>query len=251
VELLPAEALDGDQALRVRRRLEAWLAGRLATGIAPLQKLGGASLSGAARGVAYQIVEGLGVAVGEDCQRLVRELDEPGRKALARLGVRLGFFGAYLKPLMSSRDLDLRAMLWAIAAGSEHVPLVPAKGEVALDADDGLADDFYHAIGYRRLGTRVLRVDMAERLAAEARTLTRKAPAQAPVELVSLSGSSREAFAGIMAALGFRAVVEGDRVMLSQGKRRRPSHKTGARKRQADHDPRSPFAKLAELELAR
>ncbi len=251
VELLPAEALDGDQALRVRRRLEAWLAGRLGAGIAPLQKLAGASLSGAARGVAYQIVEGLGVAVGEDCQRLVRELDDPGRKALARLGVRLGFFGAYLKPLMSSRDLDLRAMLWAIAAGSEHVPLVPAKGEVALDADETLSDDFYHAIGYRRLGTRALRVDMAERLAAEARTLTRKGPAEAPVELVSLSGSSREAFAGIMAALGFRAVLEGDKVNLAQGRRGRPAHKTPRRKRQEAHDPASPFAKLAELELAR
>ena len=251
VELLPAEALDGDLAQRVRRRLEAWLAGRLDVAILPLQKLAGAGLSGAARGIAYQIVEGLGVAIGEDCQHLVRELDEPGRKALARLGVRLGLFGAYLKPLMSSRDLDVRAMLWAVAAGSRQVPLVPARGEVALDADETLADDFYHAIGYRRLGPRVLRVDMAERLAAEARALTRKGPARAPAELVSLSGSSREAFVAVMAALGFRAMLEADTVTLAQGRRGRPAHKTRRRGAGAAHDPLSPFAKLAELELAR
>ena len=182
IELLAADALDADQGLRIRRRLERWLAAWLGAGVGPLQVLAAAPLSGAARGIAYQIVEGLGVALGEGCLRLARELDDEGRKALARLGVRLGFYGAYLKPLMSSRDLDLRALLWAAAAGVAQVPLVPARGEVAIDADDALPDDFYHAIGYRRLGARALRIDMTERLAAEARGLTRKAPAEAPAE---------------------------------------------------------------------
>ena len=39
IELLPAEALDGDLAQRVRKRLETWLAAWLATGAAPLQAL--------------------------------------------------------------------------------------------------------------------------------------------------------------------------------------------------------------------
>jgi len=54
-----------------------------------------------------------------------------------------------------------------------------------------------------------------------------------------------------MAALGFRAMLEGDKVTLAQARRGRPRHKNKARDRKGAHDPQSPFAKLAELELAR
>ena len=243
--LSAVEALEGDRARRVRERLESWLRARSEAAVAPLAALAAAPLAGPARGIAFQLVEGLGVALGAECRRLAARLDAPGRGLLAGLGVRLGIYGAYVKPLMSSRDLDWRATLWALAAGAGGVPAVPVKGEVALDADRRLADGFYHAIGYRRLGRRALRVDMAERLAAEARALTRKGPAPAPGELVSLAGSSREAFAEIMTALGFRAVSRGDEVVLAPPGRRPPR-----RPERRVSRPDSPFARLAELEAA-
>jgi ATP-dependent RNA helicase SUPV3L1/SUV3 len=248
VEILASDALDGDKATRVRKRLEAWLQEALHTDVGPLLALVQAPLQGPARGVAYQIAEGLGVAGGEGCLRLTRELDELSRKNLARLGVRLGFSGGYLKPMMSSLGLDLRAVLWALHAGHGSVPSVPSKGEVAIDAQAALPESFYRAIGYRKLGPRALRADMAERLAAEMRKLVRKGPAVATGELISLSGSSREAFVAIAGNLGFRAVLSEEEVKLfaSRPGRRKKAGK-GAERRAVD--PASPFAKLAELEI--
>ena len=250
VEVLTSDALDADTTLRIKRHLEQWIAAWMERSLAPLMRLTEADLQGAARGVAYQTAEGLGVATGEDCTRLLRDLDDKSRKKLAKLGVRFGISCAYLKPMMSSLGLDLRAILWALASGHGGVPPVPAKGEVALDATESLPAGFYQAIGYRKLGPRALRTDMAERLAAEIRKLVRKGPAEATGELISLSGSSREAFVAIAGSLGFRAVLSEDTVKLFASRPNRK--KKGARKaRERPMDPASPFAKLAELEIAR
>ena len=249
VRPIASEMLDADQSRRIRYHLQGWLEDWIAEGATPLVALRTADLSGPARGIAYQLMEGLGVAMDEACLRLIRELDEAGRKSLARLGIRLGFYGAYLKAMMSSRDLDLRALLWALAANHGTVPVVPAKGEVAMDADPALPDGFYQAIGYRKLGLRALRVDMAERLAAEIRKLTRKGQAVASSDLVSLSGSSRETFVTIAAALGFRAVLSDDAITLVPQRRKAKRKRTNKPDRKLD--PGSPFAKLAELEIAR
>ncbi len=251
VEVLDSDALDAGMAARVRRRLETWLEGRVGEGVGALVELDNAPLRGAARGVAYQLVEGLGVAAGGDGSRLIRALDGEDRKRLARLGVRLGVYGAFLKPLMSPRDLGLRAILWSLASGAETAPAVPTGGEVAIDPDDGLPDSFYRAIGFRRLGPRALRADMAERLAAGVRKLTRGGAAEAPPELISLSGSSRPAFVAIVAALGFRAVLDGDKVTLVPPRRAGRGTSPGRGATVRPRDPASPFAKLAELEIAR
>ncbi len=246
VRVLASDVLVRGDEDRVRARLQAWLEERVATGAAALVELAAADPGGAGRGITFQLVEGLGVSPGAACLDLVRGLDAGERRALARLGVRFGTLAVYVKPLMSSLDLELRAALWSLAAGRVAVPDVPKKGEVALAADEALPDPFYHAIGYLRLGPRALRVDMAERLAAALRRLTRRGPAAAPGELVSLSGSSREDFVAIAEALAFRARIVDAEVIVSLPRRRpRPA------KRQAPRRGDSPFAGLADLELAR
>ena len=65
-----------------------------------------------------------------------------------------------------------------------------------------------------------------------------------------MSGSSREGFAGVMAALGFQVEIADDKVTLSMPRRRGRRQPDRAPQRPR-HDPLSPFAELAELELAR
>ncbi len=250
VEVLSSDALDSEKVLRIRKRVEHWLRGWMQRDLGPLLALLNAPLQGTARGVAYQISEGLGVAVGGECLRLTRELDERSRKNLARLGVRLGMSGVYLKPMMSPLGLDLRAILWAVHIGHTTVPGVPVKGEFAIDALETVPESFYLAIGYRKLGTRALRADMAERLSADIRKLVRKGPTVASGELISLSGSSREAFVAIAGSLGFRAVLSEDTVKLFALRPKRGKKAARNRERRAI-DPSSPFAKLAELEIVR
>ena len=241
--VLASDILTDDDARRVRAAIERWFAQRLSESLEPLLALKNAGFAGAARGIAFQLVEGLGVSTERTCLDLVRGLDAADRRRLTAFGVRFGTRAVFVKPMMSSPDLSLRSILWALAHDHGTAPDVPSKGEVALAADPCLPGSFWHAIGYTQLGTRALRVDMAERLAAGMRKLTRRGWAPAPGDLVSLSGSSREAFAGIAEALGFRVRVVDADVLLAQV-RRRPN-------RPDLPDPSSPFVGLAKMKVAR
>ncbi len=241
--VLASDILTDCDARRIRAAIEGWFADRLSASLEPLLALADGGFSGSARGIVFQLVEGLGVSTERTCLDLVRGLDTADRRRLTAFGVRFGTRTVFVKPMVSSPDITLRSILWALAHGHDTVPGVPLKGEVALAADPSLPDSFWHAIGYTPLGSRALRVDMAERLAARMRTLTRRGWSAAPGDLVSLSGSSREAFAGIADALGFRArIVDGD-VLVARVRRRPP--------RREPLDPSSPFAGLAGLKVAR
>ncbi len=243
VTVLASDVLTDENARRVKAAIEQWLGGRLSVSLEPLLALAGAGFQGAARGVAFQLVEGLGVSTEHICHDLVRDLEPADRRRLTAFGVRFGTRAVFVKTMMSSSDLVLRSILWALSHNHDTVPRVPLKGEVSLAADPSLPESFWHAIGYTPLATRALRVDMAERLAAGMRKLTRRGWAPAPGDLISLSGSSREAFAGIAEALGFRVRIADTDVLLAQA-RRRPA-------RPGRHDPSSPFAGLANMEVAR
>jgi ATP-dependent RNA helicase SUPV3L1/SUV3 len=249
IDVFRSEFLDGTLRDRVAARIETWIAGRLEQSLRPLFAAREADLKGPARGLVFQIVENLGVVATEKVAALIRDLSDEDRKTLARLGVRMGRNGVYLKPLMSSRHLDLRALLWSSHAGIETVPAVPTKGEVAIDTDRRLPEGFYQAIGYLWLGPRAIRVDMVERLAAETRKATRKGRVAVTPELLSLSGSSSEQFRAVMAKLGFHVAGEDGALTIAVDRRaRRP--RGGARHKER-HDSSSPFSKLLELEMAR
>ncbi len=243
VAVLASDILNDEDARRAKATIERWLAQRLSGSLEPLFCLTNAGFEGAARGIAFQLVEGLGVSTEHTCLDLVRSLDAADRRRLTRLGVRFGTRAVFVKPMMSSPDLALRSILWTLAHDHDTVPSVPLKGEVAIAADPSLPGSFWQAIGYLQLGTRALRVDMAERLAARMRKLTRRGWAPAHGDLISLSGSSREAFAGIAEALGFRVRIAEADVLLAQARRRA--------RRPAPPDPSSPFAGLAGMEVAR
>jgi ATP-dependent RNA helicase SUPV3L1/SUV3 len=247
IDVLRSEFLDDALRARVAARLGEWVAGRLEQACRPLLTARDADLKGPARGLVFQIVENLGVVATADVATLIRDLSADDRKALARLGVRMGLNGVYLKPLMSSRHLNLRALMWAAHAGAETVPGVPQKGEVAIDAQALLGDGFYRAIGYIRLGPRAIRVDMVERLAAETRKATRKGRVPVTPALLSMSGSTSDQFRAVMAALGFRVAGADGALTMAPA----PSARCSRAPRPDRHDASSPFAILRDLEMAR
>jgi ATP-dependent RNA helicase SUPV3L1/SUV3 len=101
-------------------------------------------------------------------------------------------------------------------------------------------------MGYRVLGPRALRVDRVERLAMVARRLARLGPFAPVPELVAIAGCRKDELAGVLAALGYRAVMDASGVMFHA--RRRPQPRKPSR-HAAPAD--GPFAKLGALRLAR
>jgi ATP-dependent RNA helicase SUPV3L1/SUV3 len=164
------------------------------------------------------------------------------RKALARLGVRLGTETVYFDAILKRDAACFAAMLWAVRNASA-VPVLP--GGVAARRDPEVTEAAYAAIGYRVLGARLLRVDKVERLAAEARRLARQGPFGPSPELAALAGSSLHDLAAMLTSLAYRAVHDGNGVTFHA---RREARRRSATGRTPSGD--GPFAKLAALRLA-
>ena len=229
---------------RMESRLAAWLAGHIADRLAALKRAREATLSGAARGLVFQLAEGLGCAPRAAVAEQVAALTGADRKALAALGVRLGRETVYLAPALRPPAIALRALLWCVAAG--ETPVDAPDGRVSLVADAALADAFYAAVGYRRVGPLAIRVDMHERFAAELRRRARAGAFAADAALLNLAGCSSADFDGVVRALGYLPETGAHGTLYRAPARRKTArrrHDVPARRRQ----PASPFAVLGAL----
>jgi ATP-dependent RNA helicase SUPV3L1/SUV3 len=131
-------------------------------------------LPAGARGIVFQLCEHLGILPRRPIEQQMAELSEEDRKALAKLGVRVGVFSLYFPSMLKPVPIRLRAGLWMVAHNRDSIPPLPAEGRTSMDLPQGSEREFYGAIGYVPLGNHAIRADMVERLAAMARQAVRE-----------------------------------------------------------------------------
>ncbi len=110
IVILADEQLTGPPRDLVSNRLDRWLSNHVNTLLKPLAELGAdEQLTGMARGVAFRLVENLGVIDRRDIASEIQSLDQQMRASLRRHGVRFGayhiFVPALLKPAPAGLDL--------------------------------------------------------------------------------------------------------------------------------------------------
>ena len=204
LSLVHADLLSGRPRVLVRKRLERWLDSHIEYTLGPLVRLSRADLVGAARGLAYHLEEGLGSVRAGHVQDLVAALQRDEASRLSRLGVRFGRVFVYMPPLLKPARANLRLILWGIHRNAPALPL-EAAGRVSVPAAEA-PPGFYEAAGYAVCGARAVRIDMLERLAAEAAKLSRVGAFTASPELLSLAGCTRDEFPAVLKVMGFRVV---------------------------------------------
>ena len=210
--------------------------------MAPLARLRDAHhLSGAARGIAFQLVEGLGILPRVPLETLIHGLTATDRRRLGSLGVRIGAIHVFVQPLLKPRSRRMTALLWSVAHRLIRPPDVPPDSAMSLTRAEGVPPAFYEALGFLPVGDRAIRVDRLQALADAAAELARQGPFQAPPTLASLVGGGRDALPSLLTLLGYRQVVEEDGTRTfhprpTAKRRRRPADRAG-----------SPFAKLKAL----
>ncbi len=251
IEVIDTEFLDGAQRERIRLRLQAWLDARLAQDLAPLfAAVARASADASLRGPLHRLQEAGGVVVG------ATEADiEPAlRGALKAVGVRAGRFALYIPDLLKPRAAAWRAQLWAIRARIP-TPALPNPGQVSLPCPDQRQADFLAMMGWVPAGPVLLRLDIAERVAAELAYSTRGKPAPLPLAMAQRLGVRAEIMPAVLRGLGLRILpapllapeIYGPPPppMIAQPKRRPVEAKQPAPL--PPPRPDSPFAALAAL----
>jgi ATP-dependent RNA helicase SUPV3L1/SUV3 len=208
VRVRDSDLLEPAQRDRVHKRLRTWLETHLEAGVPQLLQLARSDLSGSARGIVFQVLEGLGNAPAEALRALVKELDEQGRKDLAKVGIRLGTENLYIPQLLKPKAVALRGLMWSLFKGVFPEEGLPPEGRVQVVRLPETPKEYDLALGYQRLGGRAIRIDMVERIAALIRQAARNGPFAISPDMLSLAGVDHETFAAILGDLGYRKVGE-------------------------------------------
>ncbi len=261
IKLIAGDELSQKMRAGVERRLERWLDRWRDRRLKPLLDLRTAissnELGGAARGIAFRLVERLGSVLRSDVQSLLEDLSPADRRRLTRLDVRYGRHVLYLPQLLKPQAVEARVRLWRIHTGT--VLEVPPPGRTAIRLDETADMHGTEAAGFMVFGEVGLRFDIVERLAAGLRARAReRGHFKLPADLAASAGITREELGRLMGRLGFRAVdgPKGQckseamfrRVPDRQGRgRRRTQNVAQARIPEISH---SPFAALAALKTS-
>ena len=252
IEVVSADALSAGQRERTRVRLARWLQDHLADRLEALFALQSADLSGASRGLAYQLVEALGSLPSGAARATLKELTSSDRKRLAGFGVRFGLETVYITSLVKPRAARLRALLWTVGRRAP-CRMPPAPGLASVAIEDGVAADFYEACGYRVMAGRAIRVDILDRLAIGLQRAARKGRFAMTPEMINPAGLTTADAVAVFAELGYAAEGADDARQFVRRNRNRRSADAGrdgttARRRRPRGNADSPFAKLHELQ---
>ncbi|TIS94017.1 MAG: helicase, partial [Mesorhizobium sp.] len=139
-------------------------------------------ITGIGRGIAFQLVEHFGLINRRDIAEEMKSLDQEGRAALRRLGVRFGAYHVFVPALIKPAPAGLVTLLWALRNDGKDKPgfgdvvHALASGRTSVVIDPTFDKAFYKLAGYRNLGRRAVRVDILERLADLIRPATNWKP---------------------------------------------------------------------------
>src|SRR5436189_3511244 len=226
IRIISDERLSGPSREAVQTRLDLWLKTHIEKLLAPLFELNKAEdVTGIGRGIAFQLVEALGVLERSKIAAEMKDLDQPSRASLRKYGVRFGAYHIYLPALLKPAARALASLLWALKqdnvdlsalSGAQHLA---GSGRTSFPVDKQLDRDASRGLGYRQCGERAVRVDILERLAdliRPALAWRESSPGAKPAgafdgrsfvvtqAMTSLTGSAGEDFASILRALGYR-----------------------------------------------
>ena len=228
VLLLADEQLTGTAIEKVQARLDLWISAQIGTLLKPLIDLHAApDLEGLGKGVAFRLVEALGVLERSQIADDVKALDQTMRASLRKYGIRFGAYHVFVPALLKPAPSALIARLWALANpevdthSAGDLNHLSASGRTSIPVDKTIPKQLYRIAGFRVCGERAVRIDILERLADIIRPLIAWKPMDpsvtppdgalagggaftVTVAMTSLLGCSGEDFASVLKSLGYR-----------------------------------------------
>jgi ATP-dependent RNA helicase SUPV3L1/SUV3 len=155
----------------------------------------------------------------------MKTLEQEGRAALRRLGVRFGAYHVFVPSLIKPAPAGLITLLWALKNDGKEKPgfgdvvHALASGRTSVVIDPAFDPAFYKLAGYRNLGRRAVRIDILERLADLIRPATNWKPGLGPrpegaydgqafmvtPPMMSILGANADDMEEILKGLGYRA----------------------------------------------
>jgi ATP-dependent RNA helicase SUPV3L1/SUV3 len=205
-----AETLAGLDKVQVREKLEGWLTRHMGVVLEPLVALeDNEALKGAAKGIAFQVHEALGIVPRENLEDLIADLTPDDRRDLRGKNIRLGPILVFIPKLNKPAAVRLRGLLWGLY-NDKALPMdCPKDGIVSFEVDPARVDKaFYQAIAYPVYGKRAIRIDMLDRVICAVYDGAKDGKFMAQHQMAEWLGSSIEGLYEVLEAMGHKKVFD-------------------------------------------
>ena len=106
---------------------------------------------------------------------------------------------------MKPEPTRLRVILWNKFHQLENKMDPPLPGLVTIEVTEGVEESYYELVGFKKLGSRAIRIDMLERLADLIRLQDTKKGFKATSEMLSITGISLIQLKEILEKLGYKS----------------------------------------------
>ena len=171
VVVIAERPLGAGARMRLGRRLVAWTRDLVAELLAPLHRASPGKLSAAARGVLYQLEQGLGTIPAASARAQLDGLGPADRTGLRACGVRVGRHVVFVPVLLAPAAVATR-----VALCNAYMPIpdvgapprltAPEPSLVSLPVDPRVPEPAYAAIGFPAYGARAVRANQVDAIAA-------------------------------------------------------------------------------------
>jgi ATP-dependent RNA helicase SUPV3L1/SUV3 len=191
---------------RVCARIETWLTDLLRRHLAPLKAMARTAndlfTPPSVRALLAPLSASGGSIARAEVEAQLAALDPGDRRILRAAGLTIGSLDLYDPRLLKPEALRWIAVLGAVR-GKHDVPVMPPAGATVADLSGAVP-------GFRRFGSKLVRIDLVERIA---RALHDKRTGDAPLvpdpALATSFGIDAATFDAVLRALGFRADGQG------------------------------------------
>jgi ATP-dependent RNA helicase SUPV3L1/SUV3 len=191
-------------------RLDQWVRHEVERHLAQLRKAGIAAQDtgapAAVRAILALLVDEGGIVAREAVAKALGGVEREQRRLITGLGIRIGALDLFMPAVLKPEAMRWRAAFRAASSG-DAMPDLPPESSVVLPtpADRSLLT----RLGFRAAGPQMIRVDMAERIAARAHE-TRAAGKGEAIDpgLVTSLGLQPAAVARLMRDIGFHRAGE-------------------------------------------
>ena len=203
IQVLQSDLLNQDQIYLISQRLKKYLENIIEKNLSPLINIKEDDYSSSCRGIIFQIKEGFGTTSIKKIFKLYKEITDEEKREFSKVGLRFGVEYLYMPELLKPGAVKLRALLWGVTNNAYYRDALPDDGRVAYTPKEVAPSEWYNQIGYSKLGNRVMRVDMVERLLALIRIAARGGSFKISEEMLSIAGASKDELFKVLIDLGF------------------------------------------------
>ena len=216
INIICDEYLDSNIKKKLENKFLEWIQNYIAFNLKEILSLENTdNLSPGAKGIAFRLIEELGLIRRNKIENEIKILDQKSRQELRKMGVKIGKFSIFFPATVKPKATELLISLWINFSEKNYnqndIKLIrenlPKPGITSCALNQNISHEIYKVLGYLVIGKMVIRADILERLDKiiynEIDKDSKNKSFLVSDEMISLLGCSRENMRLIIKDLGF------------------------------------------------